>query len=392
MGLLATAIVEGDPRGPSREHSRGIGRRAAMPDQEDGRHGLHPRLRGSAGQNATVIRGLGWYTATDVTPLTEVHSWEQPGDSHPEGLLRELQARIGHEEGFVWVGLFEPTKAELDMVGAIFEVPRFQMEDAANADQRPKFEIDDAGHGLAVLKVLDYVDSTSDVLTGQISVILGRGFALTIRFGRTADLAHMRHQLETEPDLRAMGAVSVLYTVLDRVVDGYLEVTSEVTIDVEALETEIFSQDPSGEMTNRIYRLKRENVEIRRAVQPLVGWAHDAVEEELTWLPPGLRPHFRDIGDHLLRAHDATEAHDSLLLAMLMASTSLQDLQQNRDMRKISAWVAIGVVPTAIAAIYGMNFDTMPELHWSFGYPAVLLIMATACVLLYRGFRRSGWL
>lgn len=346
----------------------------------------------STRQNGCVIRGLGWYTANEVTPLTDVHSWEQPGDAHPEGILRELHARIGRDEGFVWVGLFEPTKAELDMVGDIFQVPRFQMEDAANAEQRPKFEIDDAGHGLAVLKVLDYVDSTSDVLTGQISVILGRGFALTIRHGRTADLTHMRQRLDSDAELRAMGAVSVLYTVLDRVVDGYLEVTSEVTIDVEGLETEIFSQDPSSEMTNRIYRLKRENVEIRRAVQPLVGWAHDAVAEELSWLPTGLRPHFRDIGDHLLRAQDATETHDSLLLAMLMASTSLQDLQQNRDMRKISAWVAIGVVPTAIAAIYGMNFDTMPELHWTFGYPAVLLLMGAACVLLYRGFRKSGWL
>ena len=390
--LVAPAVVEGDAGSPTGEYPRGIGCRASMPDQEDRRHGLQPRLRSTRGQNATVIRGLGWYTAHEVTPLTDVHSWEQPGDAHPEGLLRDLHARIGQDEGFVWVGLFEPTKAELDMVGDIFQVPRFQMEDAANAEQRPKFEIDEAGQGMAVLKVLDYVDSTSDVLTGQISVILGRGFALTIRYGRTADLTHMRQQLDTDADLRAMGAVSVLYAVLDRVVDGYLEVTSEVTIDVEALETEIFSQDPSSEMTNRIYRLKRENVEIRRAVQPLVGWAHDAVAEELSWLPPELRPHFRDIGDHLLRAQDATETHDSLLLAMLMASTSLQDLQQNRDMRKISAWVAIGVVPTAIAAIYGMNFDTMPELHWTFGYPAVLLLMGTACVLLYRGFRRSGWL
>ncbi len=390
--LLATPVIEEDPWGPSGEDPRGVGRGASMPDQEDRRHGLQPRLTRSRGQNARVIRGMGWYTSHEVLPVSEADSGERPDDARPEILLRELHARIGQDDGFVWVGLFEPTQGELDMVGDIFQVPRFQMEDAANAEQRPKFEIGDTGHGLAVLKVLDYVDSTSDVLTGQISVILGRGFALTIRHGRTADLTDMRHRLESDAELRAMGAVSVLYTVLDRVVDGYLEVTSEVTVDVEALETEIFSQDPSSEMTNRIYRLKRENVEIRRAVQPLVEWAHDAVTEELSWLSPGLRPHFRDIGDHLLRAHDATETHDSLLLAMLMASTSLQDLQQNRDMRKISAWVAIGVVPTAIAAIYGMNFDTMPELHWTFGYPAVLALMGTACVLLYRGFRKSGWL
>jgi magnesium transporter len=336
---------------------------------------------------------MGLYTPDAVTPLSDIHSWEQPGDAHPEPLLRDLRRRVGLPgREFVWVGLFEPTKDELDMVTRIFAIPALQIEDAANPDQRPKFEIDASGHGLAVVKVLDYVESSSDVLTGQISVFVGEGFALTIRYGQTADLRLMRERLEGDADLRALGPVSVLYAVLDRVVDGYLTVTSELTIDVEAMETEIFAQHPSVQSTNSIYRLKRENVEIRRAVQPLVGWAHDAVSEDLEWVPAELRPYFRDIGDHLLRAYDATESMDSLLLAMLMASTSLQDLQQNRDMRKISAWVAIAAVPTAIAAIYGMNFDSMPELQWSFGYPAVLIVMGTACAFLYRAFRKSGWL
>lgn len=340
-----------------------------------------------------MIRGMGLYTPTDVTPLTDVHSWEQPGDLHPEPLLQDLRSRVGGApEEFVWVGLFEPTRDELDMVARVFGVPSLQIEDAANPEQRPKFEIDSSGHGLAVVKVLDYVESTSDVHTGQVAVYVGEGFALTIRYGRTADLRTMRERLEQDPALRALGPVSVLYAVLDRVVDGYLAVTSELTVDVEAMESEIFAQNPSVRSTNSIYRLKRENVEIRRAVQPLIGWAHDAVGEDLVWVPEPLRPYFRDIGDHLLRAHDATESMDSLLLAMLMASTSLQDLQQNRDMRKISAWVAIAAVPTAIAAIYGMNFDNMPELHWSFGYPAVLIVMGSACALLYRAFRKSGWL
>lgn len=340
-----------------------------------------------------MIRGIGLYTPTDVTPVSDVHSWEQPGDPHPEPMLTDLRMRIGPDPAdFVWVGLFEPTKDELDLVARVFDIPPLQIEDAANPDQRPKFEIDASGHGLAVVKVLDYVESSSDVLTGQIAVFVGQGFALTIRYGQTADLREMRERLEQDATLRAMGPVSVLYAVLDRVVDGYLTVTSELTVDVESMEAEIFAQNPSVRSTNSIYRLKRENVEIRRAVQPLMGWAHDAVSEQLEWVPGGLKPYFRDIGDHLLRALDATESMDSLLLAMLMASTSLQDLQQNRDMRKISAWVAIAAVPTAIAAIYGMNFDDMPELHWSFGYPAVLIVMGASCALLYRAFRKSGWL
>jgi magnesium transporter len=186
--------------------------------------------------------------------------------------------------------------------------------------------------------------------------------------------------------------MSVLYAVLDQVVDGYLVISDEVNRDVEDLEAQVFSAEGGSSVANGIYRLKRENIEMRRAVGPLVAWSHDVVEEQVTWVPPGLRGSFRDVGEHVLRANDATESADNLLMAMLMASTSLQDLQQNRDMRKISAWVAIAAVPTAIAAIYGMNFETMPELDQPWGYPAVLGVMAIVCVLLYRAFKRSGWL
>ena len=340
-----------------------------------------------------MIRGLGLYTPDDVLPLDELDPQELSTDEQLDVRLRDLRTRCDQlEDGFIWIGLFEPTRAELDLVTRVFDIPLLLMEDAANPDQRPKFELDDEGHGLAVVKILDYLDATSDVTTGQVSVYGGDRFAVTVRFGRGSDLRPIRARLQADGHLRSHGALAVLYTVLDGAVDGYLAVSEEIAIDVEALETEIFAQTPSVGTTNSIYRLKRENVEIRRAVQPLVGWAHEAVNERLGWLPDELRPYFRDIGDHLLRAHDATESADSLLLAMLMASTSLQDLQQNRDMRKISAWVAIAAVPTAMAGIYGMNFDDMPELQWSLGYPAVLVLMGTICALLYRGFRRSGWL
>jgi magnesium transporter len=336
---------------------------------------------------------MGLYTPDHVTPLEDVHTWENPGDGDPEPRLRELRdACASQHEGFVWVGLFEPTAAETAMVRDVFGIPHLQMEDITNVDQRPKFEIDEHGHGLALLKVLDYVEDTSDVTTGQVSVYLGDGFALTVRYGQAVDLAPIRARLDESSDLRGSGPIGVLYAVLDRTVDGYLAVANEVSMDVETLEASIFAANPSVDSTNAIYRLKRENVEIRRAVQPLVPWAQDAISERADWVPEAMRPYFRDVGDHLLRAHDSTESSDTLLMTMLMASTSLQDLQQNRDMRKISAWVAIAAVPTMIAGIYGMNFDYMPELHWAFGYPMILLIMGGACTLMYRAFRRSGWL
>lgn len=336
---------------------------------------------------------MGLYTEDEVRAVPEVHNWEGPGDTHPEPKLRDLREECLSTEGaFVWLGLFEPTRAELDMVANVFDLPKLLVEDAANTSQRPKFELDEHGHGLALLKTLDYVDSTSDVHTGQLAVFIGEWFAITVRFGQIGDLRGIRERLGTSGELRSYGPVSVLYAVLDLAVDGYLSVSDEVVDDIENLESEVFAIDRAATTTNSIYRLKRENVEIRRAVSPMVAWAHDAVGGRHDWVPPGLSPYFRDVGDHILRASDAVDSTDNLLMAMLMASTSLQDLQQNKDMRKISAWVAIAAVPTAIAAIYGMNFDTMPELDQPWGYPAVLGVMAVTCLLLFRAFKRSGWL
>lgn len=336
---------------------------------------------------------MGLYSEDEVRAVPDVHNWEAPGDTHPEPKLRLLREQCLATEGaFVWLGLFEPTRAELDMVADVFGLSTLLVEDAANIAQRPKFELNDQGHGLALLKTLDYVDATSDVTTGQLAVFIGAWFAITVRYGQIGDLRGIRQRLETSAELRSYGPVSVLYAVLDLAVDGYLAVSDEVGTDVVNLEAQVFAIDRVSATTNGIYRLKRENVEIRRAVAPLVTWAHEAVAGRHAWVPPGLAPYIRDIGDHILRAGDAVEATDNLLMTMLMASTSLQDLQQNRDMRKISAWVAIAAVPTAIAAIYGMNFDVMPELDQPWGYPAVLGVMAVVCVLLYRGFKRSGWL
>ena len=325
--------------------------------------------------------------------MPDAHSWDQPGEGDPHARLIELRdACMGHAGSFTWVGLFEPPRDELSMVAEVFDLPRLQVEDAANPEQRPKFEIDDHGHGLALVKVLDYRDSTSDVLTGQLAVFIGPWYVVTVRYGQIGDLSGIRERLDASPELRSIGPAGVLYAIMDMVVDGYLIISDEVAADVENLESRVFAQERISGNANSIYRLKRENIEMRRAISPLVPWAHDAVDERLEWVPEPLRVYFRDIGEHLLRAWDGVESVDNLLMTMLMASTSLQDLQQNRDMRKISAWVAIAAVPTAIAAIYGMNFDTMPELHQPWGYPAVLLVMAGGCLFLYRAFKKSGWL
>lgn len=336
---------------------------------------------------------MGLYTAQGVTSPADVQGWEASGAPAPDDTIRRLKERcLSTPDAFVWLGLSEPTRPELQMISEVFELPQLQVEDAANPAQRPKFELDDEGHGLVVLKLLDYVDSTSDVLTGQLAVFVGSWFAITVRYGQIGDLAGIRQRLERSPGLRGHGSVAVLYAVMDMAVDGYLTVSDEVALDVEDLETEVFAQERTAGTAGSIYLLKRENVEMRRAVGPLLTFAHQLVAESVRWTPEELRPYFRDVGEHVLRVYDAVESTDNLLMTMLMASTSLQDLQQNRDMRKISAWVAIAAVPTMIAGVYGMNFDNMPELHEKWGYPIVLALMGMVCFTLYRGFKRSSWL
>lgn len=338
-----------------------------------------------------MFRGIGVYAPDRV-----IAEWRLAPEANADEIVADL--RVAREKcatidgAFVWVGLFEPSHTDLDVVCEQFAVPRLLADDAGNPAQRAKFEVDADGHGLALLKTLDYVEGTADVRTGQLSALVGPGFVLTIRFGDFGDLDSLRRRVAAQAHLREQGPHAVLYAVLDSVVDRYVEVVDRVGYDIETLETEVFAGDPLTGIAPRIYHLKRETVEMRRALAPVSGWAQDAIGERIPWVPANLAAYYRDIGDHLLRALDTVESADNLLMTMLMASTSLQDLQQNRDMRKISAWVAIAAVPTAVAAIYGMNFDYMPELHWVLGYPATLLVMAVICGLLFRAFKRSGWL
>ena len=352
-----------------------------------------PLLRTSMGHNEVMIRGLGLYSPNEALDILDVEGGEGGDLPATAAVLTSARDRAADiPDAFTWVGLFEPSRAELQIVADVFDLDHLLVEDAANASQRPKFELDDFGHGLVIVKVLDYVESTSDVNTGQVGVFVGANYVITVRFGSTDDLRGIRARIKGSPNLRAMGPIGVLYGILDSVVDGYVAVSEEVSIDIENLETQVFSKDYSSSSVDQIYRLKRENVEIRRATSPLTPLAHHLTGRLVPWVPKELDAYFRDIGDHILRVSDAVESADNLLMTLLMASTSLQDLQQNQDMRKISGWVAIAAVPTMIAGIYGMNFDFMPELHQPWGYPLVLAIMAGSCFAMYRAFKRSGWL
>lgn len=290
---------------------------------------------------------------------------------------------------FVWVGLHEPTDEEFADVREAFELHPLAVEDAVHAHQRPKLERYDDSL-FVVLKTVSYIDPTEVIDVGEIMLFIGASFVVTVRHGQFSALGAVREQLESTPELLSLGPPAILHAVADRVVDDYAGVMSELDNDIEEIEEQVFTADRENH-AERIYRLKREVLAFRKAVAPLP----DAFEDlGRSTFPPShdLHEYFRDIHDHAVRATDHIVTLDELLNSALNANLAQITLRQNEDMRRISAWVAIAAVPTALAGIYGMNFANMPELEFRYGYYIVLMVMFSACIMLYRLFRRSGWL
>ncbi len=330
-------------------------------------------------------------SGTEILLDPRIISVDTPPWEVEESLTQAVQeTRSDHDVStFLWIKLANPTKRQAELMSRLFGLSKLQMDDALNPRQRPKIEVHD-DRAFVVLKELRYTDEVSAVDTGQVAVFLGPGFAVSIRTGDAAP-GSARERLAEHLHLTRYGPASVLYAIADVLADGYLDIVEHLADDLVDLEDKVFSMAVTNN-ASLVYNLKRENLEVKRAISPLITEARVLVTEKHPGIPTELAPYFRDIGDHVLRANDMVESHDQLLMTMLMAATSQQDLRQNQDMRKISAWAAIIAVPTAIAGIYGMNFEDMPELHWSFGYPAVLVIMLCICTVLYRQFKKSGWL
>ena len=311
-----------------------------------------------------------------------------PVDCTPQEIAR-LRSRA--EPGdFVWVGLYQPDLAELDEVARVFGLHQLAVEDAVSAHQRPKLERYDDNLFLT-LKTLSYVDAIDAVETGEINLFVGADFVVTVRHGEHGALHEARISLERRENVLAHGPSSVVYAVCDAVVDRYEEVAAALETDVDEVEESVFSAARTDDSV-RIYTLKREIAEVRRAVLPLRQPMGRFATGTVVGIDPAAAPFFRDVSDHLSRTADAIDSLDSLLSTAFEAHLARISVQQNDDMRKISAGAALVVVPTLIAGIYGMNFDHMPELHWSLGYPFALLLMLGVSLGLLTLFKKSGWL
>lgn len=311
-------------------------------------------------------------------------------DCHPHE-FDKLRARASRDDDdFVWVGLYKPSESELGEVAAAFGLHPLAVEDALSAHQRPKLEKYDDGLFM-VLKTLWYVDAEDQVETGEIALFMGRDFVVTVRHGRGAELHSARTYLEGSDKVLHHGPSAVVYAVCDTVVDRYLDVLDDLEIDVDEVEESVFSPARTNDSI-RIYTLKREIAEVRRAVLPLREPMRALTEGAVGPISAETAPFFRDVFDHLKQCADIVDTLDNLLSTAFDAHVARIQVQQNDDTRKISAGVALVAAPTLIAGVYGMNFEHMPELGWFLGYPMALLLMALVSGSLWVFFKRSGWL
>jgi magnesium transporter len=291
----------------------------------------------------------------------------------------------------VWIGLYEPTEDEFDSVRREFSLHELAVEDAMNGHQRPKLEVYSEDQLFMVLKTARYFEP--DTLEfGEIHIFVGEGYVVSVRHGEATPLHDVRLELEKRPELLRHGTGSVLHAILDRVVDDYTPVLTNLDIDITELESEAFGDARVVGLTERIYRLKRQVISLHRATAPLSEPLGRLTDGRYPLIEEKMRPYFRDVYDHLLRDVQQADQFRELLTSILEANLTQVSVRQNEEMRKISAWAAIIAVPTLIAGIYGMNFHDMPELSWHLGYPAAVGLMVLISFSLWAYFRRIDWL
>ncbi|QHC74155.1 magnesium/cobalt transporter CorA [Rathayibacter sp. VKM Ac-2805] len=310
------------------------------------------------------------------------------------------------EHGMAWIGLYRPTREEVEAVAEEFGLHPLAVEDALSGHQRAKLERYDDGL-FVVLRPARYADAAETVVFGELHVFVGPDFVVTIRHADSPDLARVRRRLEEDPALLARGPEAVLYAILDQVVDEYAPVVFGVQGDVDEIEDQLFGDDSDDGLSERIYRLSREVIHFQRSVQPLTALLHELLQEstpvegEPSPSPERieLRRSLRDVLDHTIRVTEAVDSLRAILDQALTVHSTLVSrrqtetgLAQNDVVRKISSWAAILFAPTLVAGIYGMNFDDMPELHWRLGYPWALGLMVLFGFALYAVFKRKKWL
>lgn len=292
---------------------------------------------------------------------------------------------------FIWIGLHEPNEELLRQVQQEFGLHDLAIEDAHSAHERPKIEM--YGETLfVVLRTAQMNRERSRVDFGETHIFLGPRYLVSVRHGSSLAYIDIRARCESTPHLLRKGPVFALYALMDFIVDQYLPIVDALERELLTLEEKIFGESFSRETTEQLYHLQRELLEVKRAVSPLINVCNRLTHFNLELIPEDTQPYFRDIYDHVIQINELVDNLREMLATALDANFSLISIAQNEVMKRFAGWAAIIALPTMIAGIYGMNFEFMPELNLSFGYPLVLGLIISASCFLYFQFKRSGWL
>ena len=304
--------------------------------------------------------------------------------------LSDVHQVLKEQNQFVWIGLHEPSEEILVKVQQEFNLHELAVEDAHLAHQRPKLE--QYADSIFVALRTAQINQKRHAEFGETHFFVGANFIVVVRHGSTVPYTEVRARCESTPELMKKGQGFVLYAIMDFIVDRYFPVVHELELELVAIEAKIFKEKPSRETTEQIYDLKRELLELKRAVSPLIDICNRLMRFDLKCISAETRPYFRDVYDNVIRINEIIDNTRELLNSAMEANFSLISISQGDVSRKFAGWAAIIAIPTMVAGFYGMNFKFMPELEWHYGYYVVVFLTFNACAVLYYFFRKSGWL
>jgi len=302
--------------------------------------------------------------------------------------VEEISDYMAQPGAFVWLGLYEPDEQLMRDVQKEFGLHDLAVEDAWRAHQRPKLE----AYGDTLFVVLRTARmEKGELLFGETHVFVGPRYVVTVRHGASSAYTDVRTRCEYSPDLLARGPGFILYAVLDFVMDQYFPIVEDLEDELEAIEEGVFRSNTDAEHVENTYELKLKMMAVRRAVLPVVQICND-VPLYRSLIADEIRPYFRDVSDHAHSILEVVESGRDMVNTALTVNLTLLSMRHNEVMKRLAGWAAILAIPTMIGGIYGMNFEHMPELGWTFGYPLTLGVMVVICVLVYRRLKRTGWL
>ena len=305
-------------------------------------------------------------------------------------LIDGAERSLPGNQQFDWVGLCDPTPAELDLVRRQFALHPLAVEDAATAGQTPKLEI--YGQHLFIIARSAMIEEGENIGYGQTAIFLSSDFLVTVRLGSVSAHDDLRKRLESDPERLAEGPDYVAHAILDHLVDGYQPILERLEDGVQVMEERAIDKFPQPSTIRRIFRLRRQLRRFVRVVGPMEEVCDRLAHTELAMVDPDARIWFRDVLDHIRRTMVRIADLRETMTSIVETAAMLEQHRQGDTTRQLAGWAAILAVPTAIAGIYGMNFDYLPELHYKWGYPMVWAVILTICGGLYVRFKRIGWL